>query len=97
MKTATLMEEAPPKMQEHLRLRSEEIVTDYKKVMQAIEGCSKGTSKGKGKSDKGKGQPKGKGRNKGKGKGKAHESKSKESSKSDRKCFVCGSPSSHSE
>ena len=38
MKTATLMEEAPPQMQEHLRLRSEETGTDYKKVIQAIEG-----------------------------------------------------------
>ena len=38
VKTATLMEEAPPQMQEHLRLRSEEIGTDYKKVIQAIEG-----------------------------------------------------------
>ena len=36
--TATLMEEAPPQMQEHLRLRSEETGTDYKKVIQAIEG-----------------------------------------------------------
>ena len=36
--TATLMEEAPPQMQEHLRVRSDEIGTDYKKVMQAIEG-----------------------------------------------------------
>ena len=32
------VEEAPPQMQEHLRLRSEEIGTDHKKVMQAIEG-----------------------------------------------------------
>ena len=38
VKTATLMEEAPRQMQEHLRLRSEEIGTDYKKVIQAIEG-----------------------------------------------------------
>ena len=37
VKTATL-EVAPPQMQEHLRLRSEEIGTDYKKVIQAIEG-----------------------------------------------------------
>ena len=37
-KTATLMEEAPPQMQEHLRLCSEEIGTDYKRVIQAIEG-----------------------------------------------------------
>ena len=39
VKTATLMEEAPlqMQMQEHLRLRSEEIGTDYKKVIQAIE------------------------------------------------------------
>ena len=35
---ATLMEEAPPQMQEHLRLRSEEIGTGYKKVIKAIEG-----------------------------------------------------------
>ena len=38
VKTAALMEEAPPQMQEHLRLRSEEFGTDYKKVIQAIEG-----------------------------------------------------------
>ena len=31
VKTATLMEEAPPELQEHLRLRSEESGTDYKK------------------------------------------------------------------
>ena len=38
VKTATLMEEAPPQMQEHLRLRSEELGTDYMIVIQAIEG-----------------------------------------------------------
>ena len=38
VKTATLMEEAAPQMQEHLRLRSKEICTDYKRVIQAIEG-----------------------------------------------------------
>ena len=38
VKIATLMEEAPPQVQEHLRLRSEEIGTDYKKVIQAIDG-----------------------------------------------------------
>ena len=37
VKTATLEEEAPLQKQGHLRLRSEEIGTDYKKVMQAIE------------------------------------------------------------
>ena len=37
VKTATLMEETPPELQEHLRLRSEGIGTDYKKVVQAIE------------------------------------------------------------
>ena len=37
VKTATLVEEAPPQMQEHLRLRSEEIGNDYKKVVLAIE------------------------------------------------------------
>ena len=38
VKTGTLMEQAPPQMQEHLRSRSEEIGTNYKKVIQAIEG-----------------------------------------------------------
>ena len=38
VKTATLIEEAPPQMKEHLRLRSEEIGTDNKKVIQTIEG-----------------------------------------------------------
>ena len=38
LKTAALMEEAPPQMQEHLRLRSEEIGTNYLKVIQAIKG-----------------------------------------------------------
>ena len=38
VKTAALMEEAPPQMQEHLRLRSEEMGTDYKKVIQAMKG-----------------------------------------------------------
>ena len=70
----TAMEEAPPQMQEHLRLRSEEIGTDYKKVIQAIEGYFR--SKKTWNTDdmdvdavsKGKGQPKGKGKNKGKSK-----------------------------
>ena len=39
VRTATLMEEAPPQVQGHLRLRSEGMGTDYKKVIQAIEGC----------------------------------------------------------
>ena len=38
VKTAMLIEEAPPQMQGDLRLRSEEIDTDYKKVILAIEG-----------------------------------------------------------
>ena len=38
VKTATLMEEVPPQMQEHLRLRSEEIGTHYKKVIQSDRG-----------------------------------------------------------
>ena len=38
VKTATLHEEAPTQLQEHLRLRSEEICTDYKKVVLSIEG-----------------------------------------------------------
>ena len=38
VKTATLIEDAPPHMQEHLRLRFEEIGTHYKKVILAIEG-----------------------------------------------------------
>ena len=80
VKHATLTEEAPTQMQEHLRLRSEEIGTDYKQVIQAVEGCvrSKKTWDSGGPVDtdtgavnKGKGQPKGKG--KGKGKGKSHE------------------------
>ena len=37
VKTATLVEEAPPQVQEHQRLRSVEIGTDYKKVIQAVE------------------------------------------------------------
>ena len=85
VKTATLMEEAPlqMQMQEHLRLRSEEIGTDYKKVIQAIEGYLRSKKTwNTGPDDmevdavvKGKGQPKGKGRSKGKGKGKAREFK----------------------
>ena len=35
---AMLKEEAPPQMQEHLWLGSEEIGTDYKKVILGIEG-----------------------------------------------------------
>ena len=71
VKTATLIEEAPAQMQEHLRLRSEEIGTDYKKVILAIEGCmcSKKTWDSRGPVDvdvgavkKGKGQPEGKAR-----------------------------------
>ena len=77
VKTATLNEEALPQLQEHLRLRSEEIGTDYKKVILAIEGYvrSKKTwdSGGPVKMDigavnKGKGQPKGQGKSKDKGK-----------------------------
>ena len=68
------MEEAPPQMQEHLRLRSEEIGTDYKKVTQAIEGYLRSKKTwNTGPDDmevdavvKGKGQPKGKGKSKGK-------------------------------
>ena len=75
-KTATLMEEAPPQMQEHLRLRSEETGTFYKKVIQAIEGYLRSKKTwNTGPDDmevdavvKGKGQPKGKGKSKGKGK-----------------------------
>ena len=33
VKTATLIEKAPPQLQEHLRLRAEEIGTDYEKVI----------------------------------------------------------------
>ena len=76
VKTATLMEGAPPQMQEHLRLRSEEIGTDYKKVIQAIEGylrSKKTWNTGPDDMDvdavsRGKGQPKRKGKSKGKGK-----------------------------
>ena len=76
VKTATLMEEAPPQLQEHLRLRSEEIGTDCKKVIQAIEGYLRSKkSWNTGPDDmeadavvKGKGQPKGKDKSKGKGK-----------------------------
>ena len=83
VKTATLMEEAPLQMQEHLRLRSEEICTAYKKVIQAIEGYLRSKKTwNTGPDDmevdavvKGKGQPKGKGRSKCKGKGKAREFK----------------------
>ena len=38
VKAATLMEEAPAQLQGHLRLRFEEIGTDCKKVILAIEG-----------------------------------------------------------
>ena len=76
MKTGTLMEQAPPQMQEHLRLRSEEIGTNYKKVIQAIEGYLRSKkTRNTGPDDmevdavaKGKGQPKGKGKSKRKGK-----------------------------
>ena len=70
MKTATRVAEAPPQMQEHLRLRSEEVGTDYKKVIQAIKRYvrSKKTwdsgglfNMDIGAVNKGKGQPKGKG------------------------------------
>ena len=37
VKTATLIDEVPPQMQEHLRLRSKEIGTDNKKVILAVE------------------------------------------------------------
>ena len=74
VKTGTLMEEAPPQMQEHLRLRSEEIGTDYKKVTLAIEGYLRSKKTwNTGPDDmevdavsKGNGQPKGKS-DKGKG------------------------------
>ena len=67
--TATLMEEAPPQMQEHLRLRSEKIGTDYKKMIQAIEAYLRSKKTwNTGPDDmeadavvKGKGQPKRKG------------------------------------
>ena len=70
VKTATLMEEAPPQMQEHLRLRSKEIGTDYKKVILAIEGYLRSKKTwNTGPDDmevdavvKGKGQPKRKGK-----------------------------------
>ena len=73
---ATLMEEAPPQMQEHLRLRSEEIGTDYKKVIQAIEDYLRSKKTwNTGPDDmeddfvvKGKSQPNGKGKSKGKSK-----------------------------
>ena len=77
VKTATLEEEAPPQLQEHLRLRSEELGTDYKRVILATEGYvrSKKTWDSGGPVDmdsgadsKGKGQLKGKGTSKGKGK-----------------------------
>ena len=76
MKTATLMEEAPPPMQKHVRLRSEEIGTDYKRVIQAIEGYLRSKKTwNTGPDDmavdavvKVKGQPKGKCKSKGKGK-----------------------------
>ena len=38
VKTATLIEEASPQLQERLRLRSEESGTDDKKVILPIEG-----------------------------------------------------------
>ena len=37
--TATQIEEAPPQLQAHPRLRSVEIGTDYKKVVVVIESC----------------------------------------------------------
>ena len=103
VKTATLMEEAPPQPQEHLQLRSQEL----EKVILAIEGyvrSKKAWDSGGpvdmdiGSNNKGKGQPQGKGKGKGqpKGKGNAkgknHEPKNNENSKSDRKCFVCDKP-----
>ena len=68
--------EAPPQMQEHLRLRSEEIGTDCKKVIQAVEGCLRSKKTWNiGPDDmevdavvKGNGKPKGKGKTKGQGK-----------------------------
>ena len=75
VKTATLMEEAPPQMQEHLRLRSEEIGTNNKKVIQAIEGYLRSKKTWNTGPDvevdavvNGKGQPKGNGKSKVKGK-----------------------------
>ena len=38
VKTATRIEEAAPHLQEHLQLRSEEVGTDWKKVVLSIEG-----------------------------------------------------------
>ena len=92
VKTVTLMEDSPPQ----LRLRSEGIVTDHKKVILAIEGyvrrrrklgilearltCTLVQST----------RAKGKGQIKGKGKEKTQERKNNENSKSDRKCFVSG-------
>ena len=98
VKTATLIEEVPPQMQEHLRLRSEETGTDNKKVILAIEDYVRrklGIPGGSvdmdiGAVNKGKGQPKGKGKGqpkgRGNGKGKSREPENNEN----RKCFVCG-------
>ena len=69
-----VMEEPPPQLQEHLRMCSEKIGTDYKKVILAIEGyvrSKKTWNTGPDDMDvdavsKGKGQPKGKGKCKGK-------------------------------
>ena len=112
VKTTTLMNEAPPQLQEHLRLRSEEIGTDYKKVILAIEGyvrskktgdpgdlvdMDKGNPKIKGKS-KGKGESdKGKGQHQGRGKGIGKSHEPEHNDNSDRKCFVCGKPGSKSQ
>ena len=78
VKTATLVEEAPPQLREHLRGGSEDIGTDHKEVILAIEGYDAleenlGFLEGPvdmdtGAVHKGKGQPKGKGKIKGKGK-----------------------------
>ena len=76
VRIATVMEEAPPHLPAHLRLRSEEIGTDYKKVILAFKGyvrLKKTWDSGGpvdmdiGAVNKGEGQPKGTGKSKGKG------------------------------
>ena len=89
VKTATLMDEAPPQMQEHLRLRTEEIGTDYRRSRVTCARRKLGTlalmtwtltlparAKVSPKVSKGRRERK------------SRESKSNENSKSDRKCFV---------
>ena len=91
VKTATLVEEAPQGLQEHLRLRSEEIGNDYKKVLVAIEGYLRSKKSWAiaeptpmdvgaiGKDGRGKG--KGRGSGKGKGDGKAGNNKGRRDGK----------------